>query len=318
MSWRVLKFGGTSVGSAAAVVAACGIVRRAAAACQPLVVVSALSGVTGEIERLLATAGERDPSWRAGFRVLGDRHRRQFIEVAGGRAALPAADALDRGLGRLRDLLQAVELLGEASPRLRAWVLAHGERLSTPIFAAALASSGMRAETLDGAEVLVAEGPHDDASPDVAASRPRLVQRLATVGASVPVVTGFFGADAFGEVRLFGRGGSDTSATALGAVLAAERVEIWTDVDGIATADPRVDPGAELLPHLTYDEAETMARAGAKVLHWKAVAPAREAAVPIVVRNTFRPLAHGTWIGLASAAAPDSPVAQGGTPALLC
>lgn len=318
MNWRVLKFGGTSVGSPAAVVAACGIVRRAAAVSRPLVVVSALSGVTSEIERQLATARDRDPAWRADFQALSDRHRSQFAEVARGRSAVPAADALDRGLARLLDLLRAVELLGEVSPRTRAWVLAHGERLSAPIFAAALASSGLLAETVDGAEVLVAEGDHDDASPDIAASRFRLAARLATLGGGVPVVTGFFGADAGGEVRLFGRGGSDTSATALGAALSAERVEIWTDVDGIATADPRVDPGAELLPRLSYDQAETLARAGAKVLHWKAVAPARAAAVPIVVRNTFRPLSPGTWIGAGNAPAAGDTTPQGGEPALLC
>ncbi len=115
-------------------------------------------------------------------------------------------------------------------------------------------------------------------------------------------MTGFFGADAAGDVRLFGRGGSDTSATAIGAAIGAARVEIWTDVDGVATADPRRDPAAELLPRLSYDEAFRLARGGAKVLHWKAVAPARAAEVPIVVRNTFRPEAAGTWIGPEAAA----------------
>ena len=111
------------------------------------------------------------------------------------------------------------------------------------------------------------------------------------------MVTGFFGADAAGDIRLFGRGGSDTSATAIGAALGAERIEIWTDVDGVATADPRLDAAAEFWSQLSYDEVERLARAGARVLHWKAVAPARAAGVPIVVRNTFRPQSAGTWIG---------------------
>ncbi len=301
MSWRVLKFGGTSVGSPPALLAACGIVCRAAEETRVLVVVSALSQVTSEIARQLDAALARDPSWRDGFRALRERHRQQLAAVARGRAAAPAADALDRGLERLRDLLRAVELLGEASPRTRAWVLAGGERLSAPIFAAALASGGKPVALLDGTQVLVAEGPYDDAFPDVAASRPQLAARLAAVGGAVPVVTGFFGADAAGDIRLFGRGGSDTSATALGAALAAERVEIWTDVDGVATADPRLDPTARLLPRLSYDEVERLARDGAKVLHWKAVAPARAAGIPIVVRNTFRPESAGTWIGPAAA-----------------
>ncbi len=297
MNWRVLKFGGTSVGTPAALLAACAIVRRAIAEAHVLVVVSALAGATGEIARFVDAARDRDPSWRDGFRALRERHRAQLTAVARGRAAVPAADALDRGLERLRDLLRAIELLGEASPRTRAWALAAGERLAVPIFVAALAAAGISAEMLDGTEVLLADGPHEDAFPDVAASRPRLMGRLAALGGALPVVSGFFGADAAGDVRLFGRGGSDTSATAVGAALGAERVEIWTDVDGISSADPRVDPSAEQLPRLSYDEAERLAQAGARVLHWKAVGPARDAGIPILVRNTFRPQLAGTWIG---------------------
>ena len=320
MSWRVLKFGGTSVGSPAALLAARDIVRAAAAESRVVVVVSALAGVTSGIEELLAAALARDPSWRDGFRALRERHRRQLAAVAGGRAAVPAADALDGGIERLRDLLRAVELLGEVSPRTRAWVLAAGERLSTPIFAAALTCGGVAAVAVDGTEVLAAVGPHDDALPDVAASRPKVADRLATLGDAVAVVTGFFGGDDAGEVRLFGRGGSDTSATALAAALAAERVEIWTDVDGVATAAPRLDPAARWLPRLSYDAVEALALAGARVLHWKAVAPARAAGVPIVVRNTFRPGAAGTWIG-AEAALPGraaAPAGGIGGPPLLC
>ena len=301
MKWRVLKFGGTSVGSSAALGAAREIVRAAAAKSPVIVVVSALSGITSEIAGELEAALARDPGWRDGFRRLRERHRRQLIDVGRGRTGASAADALDRELTRLGDLLRAVELLGELSPRTRAWALAAGERLATPIFAAALAASGVAAAVVDGTEVLVAEGDYDDAFPDVAASRARLAARLAALDGALPVVTGFFGADAAGDVRLFGRGGSDTSATAIGAAVAADRIEIWTDVDGVATADPRVEPSAKFLSRLSYDEVERLARGGAKVLHWKAVAPARAAGVPIVVRNTFRPRAAGTWISAANA-----------------
>ena len=316
MSWRVLKFGGTSVGSSAALLAAGDIVRRAAAESQVIVVVSALAGVTSGIAAALDAAVGRDPSWRDSFRDLQERHHTQLAAVGCGRAAVPAADALDRSLERLRNLLRAVELLGEASARTRARVLAGGERLSTPIFAAVLAASGVVTELVDGTEVLVADGPHEDAFPDVAASRPKLATRLAGLAGVLPVVTGFFGADDAGEVRHFGRGGSDTSATAIGAAVTAERVEIWTDVDGVATADPRLDAAAEFWPQLSYDEVERLARAGARVLHWKAVAPARAAGVPIVVRNTFRPQSAGTWIGPEAAGGRRARIA-GGAP-LLC
>lgn len=319
MRFRVLKFGGTSVGTPVALLSACAIVDRAVAESHAVVVISALSGVTSELARQVAAALGRDPSWRASLRRLRERHRDLLLEVsrarsaassvgasasasAGGAAAAgyrEAAQAMDRGLEGLRDRLRAMEVLGAVSPRARAWVMAAGERLASSIFAAALLASGHSAETVDGTEVLVADGPHDDAFPDVAASRPKVAACISRLRGAVPVITGFFGGDAAGGVRLFGRGGSDTSATALGAALAAERVEIWTDVDGVSTADPRVDPAAERLPRLSYEEAERLAQAGAKVLHWKAIGPAREAGVPILVRDTFRPQLGGTWIGFA-------------------
>jgi len=308
MSWRVLKFGGSSLAAPEAARAALARVEAARREARPLVVVSALGGTTDALVALAAGAEAGDPVWRGRLRELEARHRRQLAALAGGPPAAQAAAALEGLLGELEGGLEGIEHLGASPPRFRAAVLAAGERLSAPIFAAALAARGVPAEAIDATELLAAEGPFEESEPDLAATAERARARLAAlpVGA-LPVVPGFFGAGADGALRLLGRGGSDTSATALGAALAAARVEIWTDVDGIYPVDPRRRPGALPFDHLDYDEAERLARGGAKVLHAKAVAPARAAGVPVRVGNTFDPTAPGTWI-----AAPRRPACAAG------
>ncbi|MGE0639882.1 MAG: aspartate kinase [Thermoanaerobaculia bacterium] len=295
MKPTILKFGGTSVGSAAALSATVGAVVAAAGDGPVVVVVSALARVTDELDRSIATAVAGEPEWRSVLRSLHRRHLELLAAVAAGRAAATAADALDRESARLRDLLHGCQLLGEASPGVRARILAAGERCSAPVVAAALTARGAPAAVFDGTELLVVEGDDEDGEPDLAATRLRACGKLPARD-PIPVVTGFFGADGAGRLKLLGRGGSDTSATVLGAALGAARIEIWTDVDGIFDRDPALDEAAVRLPRLAYDDAEALARSGARVLHVKAIAPARSAGVPIVVRNTFRPDAPGSRI----------------------
>ena len=314
MSWRVLKFGGSSLATPEATRAALLQVEAARREARPVVVVSALGGTTDELVRLVALAAAGEPSWREGLRRLRGRHRDQLAALAGGPPGRRAAAAIDLRLEELERRLAGIEKLEGCPSRWRAVALAAGERLSAPLFAAALAARGVPAETVDATELLLARGPYEEAEPDPPASAERARGRLhaAPVGA-VPVVPGFFGGDTAGATRLFGRGGSDTSATALAAALGAERVEIWSDVDGVYAEDPRRCGSALPFARLDYAEAERLARAGAKVLHHKAVAPARAAGVPIHVRNTFRPEAAGTWIGpLETARLDAAPVAAGG------
>jgi len=312
MSWRVLKFGGSSVATPDAARAALARVEAARQEARPLVVVSALGGTTDALVALVAGAEAGDPVWRERLRDLEARHRRQLAALAGGPPAARAAAAFDLVLDELEGRLEGIERLGASPPRFRAAILAAGERLSAPLLAAALAARGVPAAAVDATELLVAEGAFEDAEPDLAATAERARVRLSGLPVGVlPVVPGFFGAGADGALRLLGRGGSDTSATALGAALVAARVEIWTDVDGIYAIDPRRQPGALPFDRLGYDEAERLARAGAKVLHAKAVAPARAAGVPVRICNTFDPTAPGTWIE--AARRPPSAAAAGGT-----
>ncbi len=174
-------------------------------------------------------------------------------------------------------------------------VLATGERLSVPVLVAALESAGIPAEGEDASALIRTDSRFGEAEVDLAVTRTQVRQRLGDRH-TVKVVTGFFGADAAGRTALLGRGASDTSATLLAACLDAERVELWSDVDGVLSGDPRLVGNAFPLPRLSYDEAAELAFYGAKVLHKRSIAPARNQAIPIWVGNTFHPDAPGTWI----------------------
>ena len=307
--WRVLKFGGSSLATPEAMCAAAEIV-RATRASRLAVVVSALGGATDALVELLAAARAGDGRFIDAWCELRDRHLRQLARVATGAEARAAAGSIEDTLGAARRRLESVARFGQAPSRTRAAVLAAGERAAAPLFAAALAARGVAAAKADAVALLAVDGAAEDAAPDLERTRERTRELRRAAGGAVTVVPGFFGGDRDGRLCLLGRGGSDTSATLLGAALDADRVEIWTDVDGVFAADPRRTPGASAFARLDYDEAERLAAAGARVLHVKSIAPAREAGVPIVVRNTFRPAAAGTWIGSSAATAAGAPAAE--------
>ena len=304
---RVLKFGGTSVGTAECLRKALDIAETAARERPVVVVVSALSGVTNALDAALggAAAARLDvPGFAAA--VLA-RHLGLLGAVAAGRPAVRAATAVRERAAELEESLRAVAARRVFSAKARAAVLALGERLSAPIVAAALRSRGIDAHPVDSASLVRTDEAFAEAAVDYAASR-RLTE--AAIGAlglgAVPVVTGFFGATERGETTLLGRGGSDLTAAVLGWALDAERVEIWSDVDGVMTADPRVVSTAETLPRLSYAEAAALARGGAKVLHPRTLEPLEEAGIPVFVGNTLRPEGRGTWIGRAEPASAEA------------
>lgn len=299
---RVLKFGGTSVADAARLVA---VARLVAAACNEervLVVVSAQAGVTDRLVKATEEASEGRLSIEGLRGELGARHLGTLEALRLGKGLhQEAADEIHR---RLIELTEDLHALGKkpAKNEKLARILAAGERLNAPLVAAALRGAGLAAVAVDAARVLRTRGPLLDAEPDVEASRGPLRELLASLPpGTIPVFTGFLGANEEGRITLLGRGGSDTSATALGAAAGAKRIEIWSDVDGVMTADPRKDTDAVLLPWLSYEEAFELAAKGAKVLHPKAVEPAKIAGIPILVRNTFAPERQGTLITAAEA-----------------
>ncbi len=295
---RVLKFGGTSVGAASPLRSALAIAAEAAIGQPVVVVVSALSGVTDALEAALAgaAAGRLDT---AGFvAALRVRHVALLASVAQGRPAAVATAALRQRLGELEGLLRLVAAARTATPANRAAVLACGERLSAPVFAAGLCGLALEAQAVDATALLRTDRAFAEATVDLPATRRLTRATLGALGLGVvPVVTGFIGSTERGETTLLGRGGSDLTAAILGWAVDAERVDIWSDVDGVLTADPRVSPEATTIPWLSYGEATALAQRGAKVLHPRTLEPLADAGIPVFVGNTLRPQAPGTWIG---------------------
>jgi diaminopimelate decarboxylase/aspartate kinase len=295
-SWIVLKFGGTSVSSVAnwrniaRVVA-----ERRAAGAQVLVVHKALSGVTDHLERLLSAADA--PASEAALDAVEERHR-----GLAGELAIPVSAELLRQFAELRQIAAAVALAGEASDRIRARVLASGELMATELGARYLHTQGLEVAWADARAMLHANersGAHDKSavlSATCSFAPDAELARLLSSLAPVIVTQGFIASDSEDNTVLLGRGGSDTSAAYLAAKLQATRLEIWTDVPGMFSANPRATPTARLLRALHYDEAQEIASNGAKVLHPRCILPVRQYRIPLHVYATQTPELEGTVI----------------------
>lgn len=289
----VLKFGGTSVGSADAIRKAVAIIRSVDG--PRCAVVSATSGTTDRLAEALraAEAGDAAGAGRA-IQGLAERHAALADELG-----VPGVRSELDGLAQATaTLVGAVSLLHECTPRTRDAVWAYGERASARLVAAALAAEGAAADAVDAAGVIVTDDAFGGASPLPQETRAAAQARLAPLLAAghTPVVTGFIGATADGVVTTLGRGGSDYSAAILAAALDAARLDIYTDVSGVMSADPRSVRDAKPLPSISYAEAAELSYFGAKVIHPRTVLPAIEAGIAVRILNTFAPSDPGTTI----------------------
>jgi aspartokinase/homoserine dehydrogenase 1 len=296
----VMKFGGTSVGDAACVRRAAAIVKSAAAQGPVVVVVSAMSGVTNRLIQAAhrAEAGEQD-SLPALIDELGRQHTTALEAlVHDPQKRAPIASACQQVLDELDRLLRGTSLLRELTPRALDAISGIGERLSAPLVAGAIGELGVPSVAVSATEVIVTDPHHGRAEPLMAPTRSRAQARLRPLldQGIVPVVTGFIAATPDGIQTTLGRGGSDYSATILGAALDAQETVIWTDVDGVKTADPRLVPEARTIPEISYNEAAELAYFGAKVLHPNTLRPVTAAGVPVWIRNSFAPEKPGTKI----------------------
>lgn len=302
----VLKFGGTSVDGGERIA---GVAELIAARPEPrLIVVSAMAKVTSGLQSLAAQAARGDlPGALRGLGELVERHRRALAEVAGEETgAAWVRQAIADEQERVGGELEGVARKGEVSGRQNDAIVALGELLSSRIVAAALADRGLGVEWIDPRELIATDAGFGGARPDRALifrSVERRARPLLEQG-KVVVSGGYLGRAPRGQTTTMGRESSDLSATLLGGALRASAVEIWTDVDGILTADPRLVPAARLVPALSYREAACLARFGAKVLHPDTIAPAAAAGAPVRIRNRFRPDGSGSVIGPAPAQAP--------------
>jgi aspartate kinase len=301
MATLIMKFGGTSVGSAAAIRATADIVRTAQANWPRVVVVSsAMSGVTDALLKGAHTAADGDANT---FRAIAQDLRAKHFAALNELVAQPQHSSVARAtvevyLSEFESLCHAVNVLGEASPRALDAISSLGERMSIQLIAAYLKSIGIAAEPIESSELVVTDAHFQSANPIGDLTRSKTQSRLNPLfeKSVTPIVTGFIGATQDGAITTLGRGGSDFSAAIMGVALDAAEVWIWTDVNGVMTTDPRIDPAAQTLPELTYREISELAYYGAKVLHPKTIRPVVERGIALWIKNTFNPQHPGTQI----------------------
>jgi len=297
---QVMKFGGTSVGNAACIRRAAEIIERAARGGRVVAVVSAMGGVTNRlIEAAQASANGNRPTAIEITETLRKQHHDAVEDLIRNdeRRAKLTAD-IETIIEEVTGLCYGTALLRELTPRVFDEILSVGERLSARLVANALCELDLKGVAVEANELIVTDNASGRAEPLMPQTREKATARLLPLLAdnSVPVVTGFIGATAEGMLTTLGRGGSDYSATILGDALGASEVIIWTDVDGVLTADPRLVPEARTLGEISYNEAAELAYFGAKVLHPKTLRPVSEAGIPVWIRNSFAPERHGTKI----------------------
>ncbi|MGD0548386.1 MAG: lysine-sensitive aspartokinase 3, partial [Terracidiphilus sp.] len=298
MSLVVMKFGGTSVEDPAAIRRTAAIVAgRVALGKQPVVVVSAMSKVTDALLRAAAASEKGD---RAGALAISaqlrQRHRETAAELVSNSAEL--IDFIDQKFDSLDEVLRGLAAILELTPRISDLIVSYGERLSSRIVAAAFAELGINAVAVDAREIVITDSNFQKAVPQDALIEQRAQNRLLPLTAQdqVPVMGGFIASNQAGITTTLGRGGSDFTGALIGGALQAEAIEIWTDVDGILTADPRVVPGAFRVKTISFEEAAELAYFGAKVLHPATILPAVKKNIPVLVLNSRNAACEGTRI----------------------
>jgi aspartate kinase len=296
----VIKFGGTSVGDPVHLRRAIEIVANAKDR-GPVVVVSALGGVTNQLVEATALASRGDNEGvRRIVESIRKRHEESAFQLVGQKT-----DYLESFLAQvarhtrdIEDILKGISLVGDVSLRAKDKIVAIGEKLSSVLFSYAMRLKMLTGVHVDAEQVIVTDENFGEAAPQMAetrdAARKALLPEIER--AHIPVMGGFIGRSRKGGTTTLGRGGSDYSAAIVGAVLGAEEIQIWTDVDGMMTCDPRLIPDARMIDLISYDEAAELAYFGAKVLHPKTITPAVEQQIPIRVLNTHNPESPGTLI----------------------
>ena len=297
----VMKFGGTSVEDATAILRTAAIVSgRRDRGLQPIVVVSAMAKVTDQLIAAAAAAGRDDRAAAVEIArgILRERHLRTAAELVPAEALPPIAAALDQDFDALDDLLRGIAAVGELTPRTNDLVLSFGERASSRMVAAAFRAAGLAAAHLEARTCIVTDSTYGKAAPD----EPAIEQRLLALAlplleaGQIPIMGGFIGSNAAGITTTLGRGGSDYTAALVGGGLHAGAIEIWTDVDGIMTTDPRIVPEALRVKTISFEEAAELAYFGAKVLHPATILPAVQKSIPVYVLNSRNPTNEGTRI----------------------
>ncbi len=301
MSIVVMKFGGTSVEDPAAISRTASIVAgRVAMGKQPVVVVSAMAKVTDQLLRCAAAAAQGD---RTGALAISSRLRARHRETASElvkdpKESIALVNWIDEKFDALDEVLRGLAAILELTPRISDLIVSYGERLSSRMIAAAFAERGINAVHADSRQIIITDSQFQKAVPIDAAIEKKAEEKLLPLIAQgrVPVMGGFIGSNEAGITTTLGRGGSDFTGALVGGALQAEAIEIWTDVDGIMTTDPRVCPDALRVKVISFEEAAELAYFGAKVLHPATILPAVKKNIPVLVLNSKNPSNEGTRI----------------------
>ncbi|HWE86209.1 MAG TPA: lysine-sensitive aspartokinase 3 [Terracidiphilus sp.] len=301
MSLVVMKFGGTSVEDPAAIARTAAIVAgRVAAGKTPVVVVSAMARVTDQLLRCAACSSLGD---RTGALAISSRLRSRHRDTAAAlvkeqKEAAALVNWIDQKFDQLDEVLRGLAAILELTPRISDLIVSYGERISSRMIAAAFAERGVNAEHVDARDIVVTDSQFQRAIPIDTIIEKRTAEKLRPLigEGKVPVIGGFIGSNEAGITTTLGRGGSDFTAALLGGAMQAEAIEIWTDVDGIMTSDPRVCPDALRVKVISFEEAAELAYFGAKVLHPATILPAVRKNIPVLVLNSRNPANEGTRI----------------------
>jgi aspartate kinase len=300
MKIKVLKFGGTSVGTSQGIEQCVKIIKRALANFKAVVVVSALSGVTDELIALIHLAQKQKPKLiKVRLNKLEERHREilaSFVDAADIEEVWE--DNFAPLFKKLRFILTGTSFVGDLTDKTYAVICSFGERLSSWIVACALTRAGIKNQRVCATRLIRTDSQYLKASVDFRRTRKACQRWLLPPirKGMVPVITGFMGKDTRGDIALLGRGGSDYSAAIIAVSTGTDIIEIWTDVDGIMSADPRLVAQAHPFPKIDMNVMAEMAYTGIKVLHPKTIIPALRNKIPVFIKNTFNPLAPGTEI----------------------
>jgi aspartokinase/homoserine dehydrogenase 1 len=302
----IMKFGGSSVADPKRIreVADIVISRSEKETRKPVVVVSAMKGITDTLIDSAATAEAGSRDYRTTLQAIRQRHHDAAKAlVSDNSIGATLLTEMDGILDELGEILHGVELVKECSPRTGDLVSGFGERLSCLLVSAHIRSRGVPADAVDAREIIRTDDNHGHAAVDFPESN-RLITSRFSDRTRISVVTGFIASTAGKVATTLGRNGSDYTASILGAALGEDCVEIWTDVDGVLTADPRVVPGASVISEISFQEAMELSYFGAEVIHPYTLIPVMELDIPVLIKNTMNPAAPGTRIAR-NPAAPD-------------
>lgn len=295
---RVIKFGGTSIGTVSRFKNVIKIISERLEKDRIIVVISAIEGVTNKIVSAIELARSGNKEYQNILNEINKIHYDFLTPLVRDKEYFHAKLTIDSVLRQLNQILKGVFLLKECSPRISDSAVSIGEYLSQCILVGALNSNGLAAESIDAAGIIKTDSGFGEADVDFDLTDSLIRRKFADKEpGTIQVINGFTGSNSLGEITTLGRSGSDYTATIVAAALKADLVEIWTDVDGILSADPKIVPDATTLSELSYEEAANLACLGAKVLFPKTIAPAKKGGIPILVLNTFQPDNPGTFIG---------------------